>query len=241
MAKKKLSATQKERKAIRSAIKRYEAKGVRFSDKLKNELKTAGFQKLKSYHQKGFRKLLSSGSAISESGETISGLAKRRELRSISARKAAQTRRESTLRLSRTTPEYTYTPEQLADERKRQKQQEKIEKEHADLIDEGKIIHEWINGIISDFSAAGHGNTGIYLDKFLDDEINQFGFDTVMAAIGQVPDQYKEEAQNVIFYEHDGENLTRALDAITHLIRGSILELQEKRELYDAFESELEF
>lgn len=241
MAKKKLSATQKERKSIRSAIKRYEAKGVRFSDKLKNELKTAGYQKLKSYHQKGFRKLLSSGSAISESGETISGLAKRRELRSISARKAAQTRRESAIRSERSIPEYTYTPEQLADERKRQKQQKKIEEEHGDLINEGKIVHEWINGIISDFSAAGHGNTGIYLDKFLDDEINQFGFDEVMAAIGQVPDQYKEEAQNVIFYEHDGENLTRALDAITHLIRGSILELQEKRKLYDTFESELEF
>lgn len=243
--KKKLTATQKERKAVNAAIRRAEKQGIRFTDTLKSELKTAGYQKLKSYHRYGFKKLMLSGSAMSESGEVISGFEKRSELRRVAAKKAAYKRqyKERIPEPVHYTPplEYIPSPSALDDERVRQEKQKQVEEKFAELFSEGKIIEERLKDLIETFSHLGAGRTGEYLTRFMDNEINQYGYETTMQAIAMAPAEYWEEAQAVIFYEHKENELATALNRLTEIMRGSLLDLEEKRELYSTYESETEF
>ena len=89
--KKQTTAHAKQLKRVRQFISRAEKRGYRFSDELKNSLKEASTQKLKSYTPK---KLYTLATALSETGEVIIGTEARKQERSASAKKSAETRRK---------------------------------------------------------------------------------------------------------------------------------------------------
>ena len=123
----------------------------------------------------------------------------------------------------------------------RQKKQAEIESKENAWLQEGQIIYQNIENLIGKFSSQGAGRTGEHLQRFFDNEINQFGFDTVMESIAMAPDEIYEGAQAVIFYAHDEEKLTRAIESLSHLIKGSFLDLEEQRDLIATYESETEY
>lgn len=229
--KKPLTPTQKERKAVRAAIRRAEKQGIRFTDKLKASITKANYSKLKSYHKDRFRRLYAEGSALSESGEIVSGTRKRNELRIQAARKGAETRRARLMIKPVLEP---LTPGEIAEEQARQKKQAELEKVKAnqDKAYEGKIVYESILNEIDTFSHLGSGNTGAYVKEVLNNEINQYGFDAVMGAIADMPDEFKEDAQALIFYEHDGEKLATAYTALVTMIE-SALPTQEQNQIME--------
>lgn len=102
--KKALTATQKLRKNVRATIRRAESKGIRFSDALKKKISTAKYQTLKSLQRNKYEKLYAQGTALSPTGEIITGTQARVLIRRESAKKAAETRRINKL-LKSTTPE----------------------------------------------------------------------------------------------------------------------------------------
>ena len=89
--KKQTPAHKKQLKRVRDFIRRAEKRGYRFSDSLKESLRTLSTQKLKSFTPE---KLYKQATALSDSGEIISGTERRKEERSASAQKGAITKRE---------------------------------------------------------------------------------------------------------------------------------------------------
>lgn len=229
--KKPLTPTQKERKAVRAAIRRAEKQGIRFTDKLKASITKANYSKLKSYHKDRFRRLYAEGSALSESGEIVSGTRKRNELRIQAARKGAETRRARLMVKPVIEP---LTPIEYKVELERQKKQTEIEKDikYQKDLDEGQRIYENLLQEIETFSHLGEGKTGIYVKEVLNNEINRYGFETVMAGIASMPDDFKEDAQALIFYEHDGEKLATAYSALVTMIE-STLPTQEQNQIME--------
>lgn len=230
--KKALTPTQKERRAVRAAMRRAEKMGIRFSDKLKENISKANYSKLKSYHRYGFKRLYAEGTAISDSGEIISGLRKKNQLRIEAARKGAATRRTRMLVAPVLEPPTEAETQAEAARQQRQKQIEEDPQKKA-AIQEGKIIYEHILEIIESFSHLGAGRTGEYVKEVLDKEINQYGFDLVMESISQMPTEFVEDAQKLIFYSHDDSNLSSAYYALVTLIETAIPSQDESRFMED--------
>lgn len=90
MAKKQTPKHAKELKRVRQFISRAEKRGFRFADEFKKSLKEKSTQFLKSLKSE---KLYKMATALSESGDIISGTKRRKEERSISAKKSAETRK----------------------------------------------------------------------------------------------------------------------------------------------------
>lgn len=90
-AKKQTTAHAKELKRVRQFINRAEKRGFRFSDDLKKSIKDFTTRKLKSLKPE---KLYSMSTALSETGEIVSGSDIIKQERSASAKKSAETRRK---------------------------------------------------------------------------------------------------------------------------------------------------
>lgn len=226
--KRSLTPTQRERKAVRAAMRRAEKMGIRFSDKLKENIAKANYAKLKSYHRYGFKRLYAEGTAISDSGEIISGLRRKNQLRIAAAKRGAETRRARMLVKPVLEPP---TSEEIQAEALRQQRQKEVEEdpEKQAQINEGKIIYESILELIESFSHLGAGRTGDYVKEVLDKEINQYGFDLVMESISEMPTEFVEDAQRLIFYSHDDSNLSTAYYALVTLIESAIPTREESR------------
>lgn len=84
MARKKPTKTQQLRRNVQRFVKRAESRGYMFPEEIKQEIKTASYQKLKSLQDKDYRRLLSQhATAIDpETGEIIRGWERRIEERS---------------------------------------------------------------------------------------------------------------------------------------------------------------
>lgn len=72
-SKKKLTATQRLRKNIREVIRYREKQGFEFSEELKENISTKGYQYLKSLQNKGYKKLYTFVTAKPETAEKVSG------------------------------------------------------------------------------------------------------------------------------------------------------------------------
>ena len=241
MAKKrKLTATQKERRAVQAAIRRAEKMGIRFADKLKEKIRTAKYSTLKAYRKNAYKKLYSEGTALSESGEIISGIRKKNQLRIAAAKRGAETRRARMLKTPVLEP---LTPEETDAEIQRQERQAVAEKdpETQEKVNEGKIVYESILELIDSFSHLGAGRTGEYVREVLDREINAYGFDKVMESIAGVPTEFIEDAQKLIFYSHDDSNLSTAYNTLVMLIEGAIPFHDQAREMEDILYSNTNF
>lgn len=89
--KKQTPAHKKQLERVRQLIRRAEKRGFRFTDDFKASLKDLKTVQLKALKPE---KLYSLSTALSETGDIISGTERRREERSLSAKKSAQTRKK---------------------------------------------------------------------------------------------------------------------------------------------------
>ena len=89
--KKQTPAHKKQLERVRQIIRRAEKRGFRFTDDFKSSLKDLKTVQLKALKPE---KLYSLSTALSETGDIVSGTERRREERSLSAKKSAQTRRK---------------------------------------------------------------------------------------------------------------------------------------------------
>ena len=238
--KKSLTPTQRERRAVRAAIRRAEKMGIRFSDKLKESISKANYSRLKSYHRYGFKRLYSEGTALSDTGEIISGTRKRVQLRIAAANRGAETRRARLLKTPVLEPPTTEEREAEAARQLWQREAEKDPETKA-KVDEGKIVYQSILDLIDSFSHLGAGQTGAYVKEVLDKEINQFGFDKVMESIATMPAEFIEDAQKLIFYSHDDGNLSTAYYALVTLIETALPSHDQSREMEELLYTTTDF
>lgn len=101
--KKQTPAHKKQLERVRQFIRRAEKRGFRFTDDFKSSLKDLKTVQLKALKPE---KLYSLSTALSETGDIITGTERRREERSLSAKKSAQTRK-----INRQQKEQQYYPD----------------------------------------------------------------------------------------------------------------------------------
>lgn len=248
--KKALTATQKLRKNVQATIRRAEKRGIRFSDAFKKSISTAKYQTLKSLQRNKYQKLYAQGTALSPTGEIISGTQARVLIRRESAKKATETRRVNKL-LATTTPEgeraerllsqaqqplqqYENEPETFDNEpdfeeqeRKRQKEFLTNLKNDADFranVSIGNIMYQNVRDTIKEYENLGAGEFGKYFTAKIDAFLDQYDLEVLLAGFSAIDfDEFEDASSDIIFYSGNLENLRGALERFDRLIDKAIL------------------
>lgn len=267
MAKRKLSATQKLRANVRRQISRMEQRGYFVDTEIKEKLKSAKYQTLKSYQRNKYSKLYSESTALSDRGKIISGTEYRQQERKESARKAATTRRErkSVREREFNSQDYYEQLETKQDyyeelERKRQEYQEQFEEQkreedyddiweqqrreqdtldyiNAKAYQEGEIKYNEIVKLIEQYPTKGAES----LKEALKNQIENYGKNSVITAIGMAPDYYVEHAREIIYYEENATAIYGAFLDFFELITGTIPTDEEAKQLGDTLDAMTDF
>lgn len=184
----------------------------------------------------------------------LSGLAGLKAERSLSAKKASETRarkkaeqEQSTSRINKESEERPKIPNEYKPNNeqgfnqiqskadKQNKERMELDRGFADQFRKGEYVYLFIDGLIDDAIKVGKGWAGKYLRKMLNNEIDRFGYDNIMIAIGQAPNEYVEKAQIIV----DGSDYalirTSLMDIYT-LITGTIPSAQENKDFNDAMD-----
>lgn len=246
--KKALTATQKLRKNVQATIRRAESKGIRFSDTFKKSISKAKYQTLKSLQRNKYEKLYAQGTALSPTGEIISGTQARVLIRRESAKKAAETRRVNKL-LATTTPEgeraerllsqaqpyqYENEPEKFKNEPNFEEQERKRQKEFLTKLKNdpdfranvsiGNIMYKNVRDTIKEYEKLGAGEFGKYFTAKIDEFLNQYDLQVLLAGFTAIDfDEFDEASKDILYYEGNIENLHSALERFDRLIDKAIL------------------
>lgn len=242
--KKALTATQKLRKNVQATIRRAEKRGIRFSDAFKKSISTAKYQTLKSLQRNKYEKLYTQGTALSPTGDIITGTQARVLIRKESAKKAAETRRVNKL-LESTTPkgervekllkevqqeyeEETFDNEEGFEEEEQQRWEDwarnKDNKAFQDAVSYGEAMYQNMRDVIQGYENMGAGNFGMYFTALVDHYVDKYGYDFFRAAISTIPqDEFDEKVHDVLFYSGEIDRLANAVDALQNLIDRALL------------------
>ncbi len=86
------------------------------------------------------------------------------------------------------------------------------------VYDEGENLYDNIISIIDDSSLKGAGQFGIHFKNKIDEYISEYGKEDTLLAIGIAPDEFKEDAQKVLYYSGEQSNLEKGLEELeSHL------------------------
>lgn len=217
----KMTATQKMRNLVSRQISSMEKSGYRFDSGLKESIKSAKYQTLKSLHSKGYKKLYSSATAEID-GDIVSGSEYRQFVRREAARKASETRKNKA--------SHVKTEELQWEEQRRQ--QDEFEKGVADQFNQGQITYNNVTSLIDKFP----GDPALSLNRGLENEIKNYGLNNVMYAMGNVPERLIEEARNILYYQGSKADKHRAYKAFFDIIKGTINSLEENKEIGDVLD-----
>lgn len=243
--KKATSKTQKLRRNVQATIRRAEKKGIRFSDSFKASISKAKYQTLASLQRNKYEKLYAQGTALSPTGEVISGTQARVILRSESAKRAAETRRVNKL-LKDTTPEgqraqrlldeteepyheeETFENEEGFEEEERKRREDwehnKDNPKFREAVNIGEAMYQNIRDVIDRYSNLGAGNFGMYYTALMDYYINKYGYDFIRAAISTIAqEEFDDKVHDVLFYSGNLENLAKSVDALSELLERALL------------------
>ena len=231
MAKRKMTATQKLRANVRRQISRMEGRGYRFSDEIKEKIKSAKYQTLKSYSTNRYRKLYGESTALTEEGEIVSGTKYQQFVRRESARKASETRRQRAAinDIDKAWDEYRWEQQR--------REQDALDYINANAYHEGEIVYDEINKLIDQYPTKGSES----LKKSLANEIRKYGKNNVLTAIGMSPDYYIEHARQIAYYEEDASAIHGAFLDFHELITGTIPTDTEAKELGDTLDAMTDF
>lgn len=235
-----LTKTQKLRRNVQANIRRAEKRGIRFSASFKASISKAKYQTLASLQRNKYAKLYAQGTALSPTGEIISGTQARVIARREAAKKAAETRRinnqlEQEVEQPRIdeTPEPYYEEEKFdneptfADEERKRREffeKQKSNKQFQEDLKIGEIAYQNVRATIKEFENTGAGNFGKYFTAMIDYYLNKYPEDVIKASIAAIGfEEFEDKAGDVIFYNGVIENLTKAYDALKSLIDRAIL------------------
>lgn len=209
-----MTATQRLRYNMQRQLKRMEERGYRFDASLKELLKTAKYQTLKSYQRNRYKKLYSTATAEID-GRIVTGTAKRAEER----REAWEKRRRRQDRIDWGRVDYQDVTSQTVQ------------------FTQGDIVYQNITDLIDQYPTKGSE----ILKKALRSEINQYGYDAVVNALAEMPQDQIELAEKIAFYEDDTEKLHEAIEALFSGIKGTVLSQQELKELGNMMDETADF
>ena len=219
-----------------------EKRGYRISDEIKEQVKTGKYQTLKSLQRQGYSKLYEKATAVSESGKIVSGKEFRREERKESARKGARTRKENYLNRKRK-EYYDKIDEEWEEEYERnrweeeRRQQDEYDRANANLYREGEISYNDILDLIDKYPTKG----AMKLKQSLASEIQKYGRDNVLKAIGTAPTEAIKHAREIIYYEEDATAIHGAFLDFYGIISGTIPTDEEAKELGDTLDEMTDF
>lgn len=183
--------------------------------------------------------------AISEqTGKVVSGTERRKEERSETSRKAAETRRRQKIK---TAPEPPQGPIE-GDEEWQKKQREKDKKKREKLkkkaewrrkFSKANIVYNSIEGMIESVGRQYHRGAE-HLQAVLDEQIKRYGFDNVMKSIALMGEENNgellQDAQIAIRYNPGDNRHDSAIRALQELILGSLPDEQQAKELDELLE-----
>ena len=238
-----MTATQKLRANVRRQISRMEQRGYFIDTQIKEKLKSAKYQTLKSYQRNRYSKLYGESTALSDRGKIVSGSEYRQYERSEAAKKSAVTRRER-----KSVSERQYHSQDYYDEWERQEEfereweqqrrrQDKEDRMKAMQYQEGEIAFNEIQNLINQYPTKGAKS----LERSLNNEIRKYGKENVLIAIGQSPQDAIESAKSIIFYEEDADAIHGAFLDFYELITGTIPTDTEAKELGDTLDAMTDF
>lgn len=234
-----LSEYRKQRRRIQQNIRRMKKRGYIVPEKAlpkkPKKITEASINRLKKVTPE---ELYKKSKAQTETGKIISGSEKRKQERQDKARRAAATRRANEARRKKwledvlNTPE-TVTPEDLYPAVEAAENEE-------EYPNEGELIYEQIKEMINE---AGRNNkkAADHLDSVLQGEINQYGYDKVMEALSQAPEEMLMLADIAIRYGQGSGSHDSAIREMLHLIKGSIPTAEELSDLQDFIDGDSDF
>lgn len=223
----------KQKRRIVSRVKAIESRGYRFPTGYLQELLTFdesvstydAVEKLKQIHPDV---LYEQATALSESGEIISGTERRAEERRESARKGVQTKRAKLEAIKNETG---------FDEQRRL--QDELDRQRAHKFTEGKRIYDTVIEMI-DTCFPSHRKSAAHLRYVLEESIDKWGFNNTMASIAESGEKVITEIADIaIRYKYDSDqHLTAINDFLLILKGGEVLSADEAREVQDIANSE---
>lgn len=249
-----LSAKQKELKLVRQQFRRMEKRGYEITPQFKEEVSEWSWQKLRALRQSRYRYLFEKRSHyVTESGETKHGRMPRGTVTYAEAIRrsieADRQRREESFKKSKSKDDFDawwggiHNEEDFVDtsEEEWEKNFNSTEEQRAEWREQftlGNLALEIVNDIIDGWKNQGSGRFGIWFKKVLYDEIDRFGLANVTATIGSVPDDFLNDAHDVMFYSGDTDNLVTAMRNLYYTITGHMMDRRTNEEFTRMFEEE---
>lgn len=228
---KKLTPTQRLRNNVRQQIRRMENRGYRIDTEIKDKIKTAKFQTLKSYQRNKYAKLYAESTALSEQGDIVTGKEFRKEERRASALKGARTRKRQ-----KAIDRIRVEPNEQDWERQRRIQDER-DRVNAQFYQEGEIAYDEIQSLIGQYPGKGSDS----LRRALTREIEKYGKENVLMAIGQSPQSAIENARTILYYEDGSDAIHSAFLDFFGVITGTKATDGEAKELGDTLDAMTDF
>lgn len=201
-------ATTKERRRVKSFIKRAAERGYKFQEDFLNSIDQMSLNELTALQPQTLYAL----STNEKFGTPMSGTRAREIERSLSAKKAAETRRAKTEQNKEDTD---YIP----------KFTDIVLSNIEEMIEQAKT-HKWAQ-IVSN---------GNILDAYLQQEISNYGRDKVAIACEQAPDETKAQAIACLQSSNDEQAKAHALSMVM-IIRGHIPTVEESKEFTEEFDN----
>lgn len=230
--KKKQTAKQKELARLKRQIRATEKRGYRYSQEFKESLQNLSWQKLRRITT---QELYKKATALSESGDIVSGIQKRKEEDSISGKKSAETRRKVKQAGYKTLKEYQQAQKQQYDSDfdRRRREQDRIDRERAEKFQQGQLVYDQVQDLINHYPTVG----SYMLQTALNSEISRYGQDAVVRSIAEAPERAIQLSQEIVYYEDSSEAIHSALLEFINIIRGTIPTAEEARETGDSMDA----
>lgn len=226
----------KELRRIKQFISRAEKRDYRFSDDVipqkPQKIGSRSVQKLKHITPK---ELYKKATALTETGDIVSGTQKRLEERRISAQKSAETRRRNLEKLSKPSTVDFETKQRHIDEQNLEKLREE---EYSKQFTEGEIVYR---GILNMIEISGMTRSSDHLKRTLQDIISSQGREETLRRIGQNKEEVTALCQYALMYDINNEGHRSAIRNLEMMLRGRPLTLEEARNIEDIMDADTSY
>lgn len=245
------TATKKLRTNVLATIKRAEKRGYKFSDELKEKLKSAKYQTLLSYQRNKYRKLYGEATVQTIEGE-ITGTQYRQYERQRASQKAAETRRlkkqlepagsDEVLKEVReerkearkeSTEEYYHEPEVIENEdgfaEEEARRQAEFERKKNDEIFKqsvqvGDMMINTVYDVITKYENLGAGQFGTYFKELMKYYEARYSIESIKAALASIDmEDFLEKVDDVLYYGGNNENVIKSVQALQTFIDKALL------------------
>lgn len=238
----------KERRRIQQFIRRAEKRGYRFDSnvlpKIPKRITKASVHRLIKITPKA---LYQKATALDpETGKIVTGTERKKQEQKERARKSSETRK-ARKRLEEEIakmPTPDFYDDSWVQRRRRQDEKEKKRIRNNEIgwefILEGQIVYEKVKALI-DQPHIDKNVVAKKLDNLLQQQINKYGFNVVMANISNAPQDFLEACEIALKYRTTTDQHQTAIARIAEIITGEIPTAEQMREMSEDTESSEEW